>query len=274
MKKNTDLKHSKEQEKLTLQALKERLFTAASQKINQCQNHTKKSISQMLGPIEKGFKKAKLEQPPDTQYEGVDLSILPKYICYKAALIKEKSNLQFILFFTSMLFLFVFFKMGIDISSLHNRLRLKEYILAPGVVDFTTVSPQSVTDEYVENVVEDYALDFGNINANNVTKRFDILSSFMSRKQKLKFDIDSKDWIEQVKEENISQLFTIIEKEIQTDEIGNFKCKVMGRVDLYSDDSFLGNENLLIQMTLKLAPPRDGQRWKLEIQNFGWEQLK
>ena len=77
-----------------------------------------------------------------------------------------------------------------------------------------------------------------------------------------------------LKDKDILNNDSPVEKEIQTDEIGNFKCKVMGRVDLYSDDSFLGNENLLIQMTLKLAPPRDGQRWKLEIQNFGWEQLK
>ena len=255
-------------------SLKKRFFKTISQNSNKLQTQLKRKVAKMLGPIEKEYEKISFTQPSEDQFEGINLSILPKYICYKAVLAKEKANLQFILTFVSLFFLFLFIKMGINISNLHDRLRLKEYILAPGVVDFTTVSPQSVTDEYVQNVVEDYALDFGNINANNVRKRFNLLSSFMSRKQKLKFDIDSKDWIKQVEDENISQLFTIIEKEIRTDEKGNFQSKVIGRVDLYSDDSYLGNENLIIQMTLKLAPPKDGQRWKLEIQDFGWEQLK
>ena len=46
----------------------------------------------MIGPLEKGFNKATLEAPIKDSYEGVDLSILPKYVAYKAALLKEKND--------------------------------------------------------------------------------------------------------------------------------------------------------------------------------------
>ena len=46
--------------------------------------------SNMIGSMEKGIEAAQLTAPPVGTFEGVDLSIMPKYICFKAALLKEK----------------------------------------------------------------------------------------------------------------------------------------------------------------------------------------
>ena len=50
----------------------------------------------MIAPIEKASK-AKVETPPVGVYENVDLKVLPKYIAYKAALLKEKARFSFYL---------------------------------------------------------------------------------------------------------------------------------------------------------------------------------
>ena len=97
----------------------------------------------MIGPMEKGFQKATLEVPPQGSYEGVDLSVLPKYIAYKSALLREKMTLYYILTAILILFISHYLISRLEISSLHGKLREKEYILAPGVLDFTKASPSN-----------------------------------------------------------------------------------------------------------------------------------
>ena len=48
----------------------------------------------MIGSMEKGIKAAQVVTPPLGVYEGVDLSVMPKYLCFKAALLKEKLLLK------------------------------------------------------------------------------------------------------------------------------------------------------------------------------------
>ena len=65
---------------------------------------------------------------------------LPKYIAYRAALLREKLILSYLIAIISGLFVIHFTISRIEIASLYKQLRLKEYILAPGVLDFTTAT--------------------------------------------------------------------------------------------------------------------------------------
>ena len=88
----------------------------------------------MIGPIEKGFNKASIEAPPQGSYERVDLRVLPKYLCYKAALLREKMTLYYLLVAIIALFAVHYLVSRLEISHLHGQLREKEYILAPGLL--------------------------------------------------------------------------------------------------------------------------------------------
>ena len=228
----------------------------------------------MIGPMEKGFQQAQISTSPQGSYDGVDLRILPKYICYKAALLKEKMTLYYII--TVILFLFVshYLTARIEISNLHGRLREKEYILAPGVMDFTKASPQIVPDSYIHDASMDFISDLGNISAANIEEQYNSVKRFMSHDLKIRFDVDTSDWVEQVKTDNISQILKVTDMEVTSDLQGSYKVVVLGKVDFYSSHQYLGHEDQVIQMVLKLVPPETGKRWYLQITSLSWEKAE
>jgi hypothetical protein len=234
----------------------------------------KKFERSFIGPIEKGMEAAKLKTAPKSIYQGVDLRFLPKYISYKAALLKEKSTLQFVLITVILLHTVYYMTSRFEISKLHKNLREKEYILAPGVLDFNTASPQSVSSEYIENAVESFVQKLGNINPTNITKQYGQIQEYMDDRVKIKFQMEYENWIDQVMAEQISQIFTIKDKEIISNNNGDYRAKVFGRAEFYSNTSFLGHEDQVVEMSLKLIPPQTGKRWYLQIQSLNWSQLE
>jgi len=221
--------------------------------------------SSMIGPKEKGMEKGQIQTPPNGTYEGVDLRLLPRFISYKASLLKEKMTLKKVMAILLILFCFHYFGTRFEVASLHKKLREKEYILAPGVLDFTTASPQAVPDSYVNDAVTDFLSDLGNVSANNIDEQYNILKRFMSDKLKVTFEMETGDWVEQVKSEGISQILTVIEKEIKTDEEGNYRVIATARADFYASGQYLGHEDQVIEMALQLTSPKKGKRWYLQI---------
>jgi hypothetical protein len=128
--------------------------------------------SYFVGPMEKGFEAARLQAPPAHVIDGIDLRVLPKFICYKAALVREKVSLQFWLGLAVAAFAIVFIGSRWEVSRLMSKLREKEYILAPGVQDFISVAPQSVPDSHVHNAAMEFLQSFGNINPTNIDEQF------------------------------------------------------------------------------------------------------
>lgn len=224
----------------------------------------------MIGPKEKGIKGEQVESPPIGSYEGVDLKNLPKFICYKAALLKEKMTLKSVLAILAVLFSTHYCSTRMEVSGLHQKLREKEYILAPGVLDFTTASPQAVPDSYVNDAVTDFLSDLGNVSANNIDEQFNTLKRFMSDKLKVTFEMETSDWIEQVKTEGISQILTVINKEIKTDNDGNYQVTATARAEFYANQQYLGHEDQVIEMTMKLTPPQKSHRWYLQLTSLSW----
>lgn len=229
-----------------------------------------KAMPTMIGPKEKEIEGEQVKSPPQGIYQGIDLKMLPKYLCYKASLLKEKMALKTVIALLLSLFLCQYCTSRMEISSLHKKLREKEYILAPGVQDFTTASPQAVPDSYVDDAVNDFLSDLGNVSANNIDEQYNTLKRFMSDKLKVAFDMEAASWIEQVKSEGISQITTVIAKEIKTDNEGNYQVIATTRAEFYASQQYLGHEDQVVEMTLKLSPPEKGRRWYLEITGLTW----
>ena len=222
----------------------------------------------MIGSMEKGIEAAQVCSPPPGSYGGVDLKILPKYLCFKAALLKEKVLLQNIVLLIIGLFGVYFIVTRYEISNLYSKLREKEYILAPGVVDFTPASPQAVTDSYVESAVMSFLRTLGNINPVNIDEQYTELSSYMSHDLKVRFDMETREWIEMVKLENISEVLKVTDKEIVSDEKGNYKVVAITTRERYANSEYLGKTDEVIEMVLNLIPPRQGKKWFLQISSL------
>ncbi|HEX7676331.1 MAG TPA: hypothetical protein VF412_19305 [Bdellovibrio sp.] len=220
---------------------------------------------EMITAMEKGIEAAKVQAPPVGVYKGVDLRVLPKFICFKAALLKEKMTLQYVLAIHLAAFAATFACSRYEIHGLEKQLREKEYILAPGVIDFTPASPQTVSDSYVTDAAMSFISMLGNINSVNAVEQYKRLANFMSPDLGVQFAEESAEWLEAVKNENISETLTVTDREIISSGDGFYKVTALAQRQRYSNGENLGRADEVIEMTLKLVPPVQGKQWYLEI---------
>lgn len=226
----------------------------------------------MIGPKDKRFQKQSSD-PPKEEPTKETFRNLPKYIAYRAALLREKLILSYLVGIISSLFVVYFVISRVEISSLHKQLRVKEYILAPGVLDFTAATPQSVPDTYVHDAVSDFLASLGNINSSSIVEQYESLKRFMSPELKIQFTADAKEWIEQTKAEDLAQIFRIKEKTIVSDSQGSYQVTAFARAEFYANSRHLGYEDQVVEMTLKLVPPDRSKRWYLQITKLSWSKL-
>ena len=222
----------------------------------------------MIGAMEKGIQAAQVVTPPKGSYEGVDLSVLPKYISFRAALIKNQLTQQYIILVLAALLLVHFIATRVEIYSLYGKLRAKEYILAPGVQDFTPASAQSVPDSYVADAVTEYLGQLGNITAESIDEQYKLLSNSMSPQLQVKFMSEATDFKAKVKSENISELLTVNSKEIKTTGDGYYSLTALARRDTYVNNEYIGHVEEVVEMVLQLVPPKSGRRWFLQINSL------
>lgn len=226
----------------------------------------------MIGPKNKKFNKL-ASDPPKKATTREAFSALPKYIAYRAALLREKLILTYLVGIVSILFAAYFVISRIEIASLYKQLRVKEYILAPGVLDFTVATPQSVPDSYVRDAVNDFLATLGNINATNIKEQYESLKRFMSPELKIQFEADAREWIQQAKAEDLAQIFRINKKTIVANSEGYYAVTAFARADFYSNGQYLGHEDQVVELTLKLVPPDRSKRWYLQITSLSWSKL-
>ena len=226
----------------------------------------------MIGPKEKNIRRTQSKAPPSPK--GTEhFRNLPKYISYRAALLREKLIMSYLVAILSGLFVVYFVISRVEIASLYKQLRVKEYILAPGVLDFTTATPQSVPDSYVNDAVSDFLSTLGNINATNIGEQYESLKRFMSPELKIKFGNDAKEWIAQAKSEDLAQIFVIKKKKIKSNSQGYYNVTAFARADFYASGQYLGHEDQVVEMTLTLVPPDRSKRWYLQITSLSWSKL-
>lgn len=219
----------------------------------------------MLTAMDKGIEAAAVASPPIGVYQGVDLRILPKFVAFKAAMMKQKLTLQYILAIHLAAFAVHFGLSRYEIHGLEKKLREKEYILAPGVIDFTPASPQSVSDSYVVNASMSFLAMLGNVNAANIDEQYRRLASFMSPELRIQFEEEAREWRETVKYENISEILRITDREVVASGEGFYKMTALAQRERYSNGESLGRVDEMIEMTMKLVPPVQGKEWYLEI---------
>ncbi len=219
----------------------------------------------MLTAMDKGIEAAQASTPPTGVYQGVDLRILPKYVAFKAAMLKERLTLQYVLAIHLAAFAANFAVSRYEIHGLEKKLREKEYILAPGVIDFTTASPQSVSDTYVVNAAMSFLAMLGNINAANIDEQYRRLSSFMSPELRIQFEAEVTEWHDTIKVENISEILRVTDREVVATKEGTYKVTALATRERYSNSESLGHVDEMIEMTMRLVPPIQGREWYLEI---------
>ncbi|MGE3680304.1 MAG: TraE/TraK family type IV conjugative transfer system protein [Bdellovibrionales bacterium] len=215
--------------------------------------------------MDKGIEAAQVVTPPVGVYRGVDLRILPKFVAFKAAMLKQRLTLQYILAIHLAAFAMNFALSRYEIHGLEKKLREKEYILAPGVMDFTPASPQSVSDSYVVNAAMTFIGMLGNVNAANIDEQYKRLASFMSPELAIQFEEEAREWRETVKTENISEILRVTDREIAATDGGFYKVIVIAQRERYSNSESLGHVDEIIEMTMRLVPPVKGKEWFLEV---------
>jgi hypothetical protein len=228
-----------------------------------CVTEMTNAKSKIVGAIEKGFERARLSRVEIAT--NLDLSMVPNYVAYKAALIREKTMLQYICLGLAITLVVLFIASRVEVSHLETRLRVKEYILAPGVSDFIPVAPQSVPDAYVQHAVSDFVTTLGNTNPTNIEERFRQLSSVMSPALQVQFGAEAAEWVAKARAENISEMLTILDKRIEADSDGRYRVVVRTRTDSFVGSESIGYRNEVVEMGLRLVPPDVGRRWFLEI---------
>ena len=219
--------------------------------------------TKILGPIERGFARSRLAAAKSL--DSLKLDELPEHVSYRAALVREKLMMQHLSLILLFLLVAVFIQSRIEIGGLQERLRTKEFILAPGVTDYLPVSPGTVPDSYVQHAVSDFVDAIGNVNPTNIAERYSQIASVMSPALQVQFNSEGSEWIERVLADNISEITTIISKRIEVDPSGHYFATVKTRVETFIGSESIGVRGEVIEMGLKLVPPDLGKRWCLQM---------
>lgn len=222
----------------------------------------------MIGALEKGIEAAQVATPPQGSYEGVDLKVLPKYISFRAAMLHNRMTQQYIILLLSAFLVAHYVISRFEIHSLYGKLRAKEYILAPGVQDFTPASAQAVPDSYVNEAVMEYLGQIGNLTSGNIDEQYKLIAESMSPQLKVRFLAEASDFRAKVKAENISELLTVTEKEIRSTGDGYYQVTALARRDTYVNNEYIGHTDEAIEMVLQLVAPKAGRRWFLQINSL------
>lgn len=244
------------------------LFSVLRKLLFRLKNGWRERMKRMIGAMEKGIQAAQVVTPPKGNYDGIDLTVLPKYISFRAALMKNQLTQQYMILVLAVLLIVQFLASRMEIYSLYGKLRAKEYILAPGVQDFTPASAQSVPDSYISDAVSEYLGQLGNITAGSVDEHYKLLANSMSPQLQVKFMSEAADFKAKVKSENISELLTVNTKEIKTTGDGYYLVTAIARRDTYINNDYIGHIDEVIEMVLQLVPPKSGRRWFLQINSL------
>jgi hypothetical protein len=202
----------------------------------------------------------------------VDLSVLPKYISFRAALLHNKLTHQYLNLILAGLLVTIYAIDRREISWLNAKLREKEYILAPGVQDFTPASPQTVTEEYVDNAVTDFINKLGNVNAGNIDEQYGLLAKLMSPQLKIKFEAEAAGFREQVKNDAISELLSVTQKEITPSGDGFYRVVALSRRERFMNNEYVGHTDEVIEMILQLVAPKRDRAWYIQINTLSREE--
>ncbi len=223
----------------------------------------------MLKAIDKGVEAAEMSRPPAGVYGNVDLRAIPKFVSYRAALLREKHGLHFILGLVVFLWTSTFLIQSNRIDYWQSKFREKEFILVPStIVGHTPAVPQTVPKSYVENAVSFFIELLGNTTPSNIQEHYERFSNYMSPELRTQFLAETVNWRETARTENIYEQVEITQNERLGDGKGGFDVTVALRRDRRVGGDFMGSSPEIIKMRLQLVPPQGEKEWIFEIKEF------
>lgn len=190
---------------------------------------------------------------------------LPKYLNLRAALLHEKLTWKQISLFLGFLLVTLVGLGQIQAISLQKQLRTKEYILAPGIQNFSKAVPGQVPDEYLQDYVSDMISQLGNIHHTSIAKQYEKFVNGMSQALAVQFQVESASWISKVIEQEITEVTQIFNIEIETKDNLTFIATANTQTDTYSRHEHLGYRPEVIQLGFKLLPPEPNKHWSIEL---------
>lgn len=211
----------------------------------------------MIGIKQKGIEGVKVMTP---DLKNINFEKLPRYISYKSALLKQKIALEYFLIAVVIILGSAYLSERSNNASLVAKLREKEYIVLP---DFITVSPQSVSEEVINLAISDFISHLGNVNALDIEDNFIHIKKMMTPELRKEFDLQSAEVIEKFKTENITEKLSCPKKELLSAN-GVYQVTAFCKKETYANYEFIGSQEEVIQIKLKLIPPNKVKRWVLE----------
>jgi len=240
----------------------QQLIVSIRKGIDDINNKSKEVFSNMIDAINKGIEKAKVEVPAVGKYEGVDLSKLPSFICYKSVLLKEKLLWQNVSVILLCVLSLLYVVNRNQINKLTKQYREKEYIVLP---DHIPVSPHTISDSYVKDAVDTFLSLLGNINSKDIEKQYEKLSSNMSLDLKRRFEEQTYEWKEYVTAENITEILKCGKQEIYSNDKGQYEVTALCKKETYVNHEYIGAVDEVVEMKLAAVAPNKKKRWVVNI---------
>lgn len=223
----------------------------------------------MLRAVDKGVKAAEMTRPPAGVFGEVDLRVIPKYVSYRAALLREKHGLHVILGIAVFLWVSTFLVQSNRIDYWQTKFREKEFILVPStIVGHTPAVPQTVPKSYVGNAINYFVELVGNTTPSNIQEHYERFSNYLSQDLKARFLAETVTWRETARSENIYEQVDIVQKDWIEDGKGSYDATVVIRRDRRVNGDFMGSSQETIKMKLQLVPPQGEKEWIFEIKEF------
>jgi hypothetical protein len=150
------------------------------------------------------------------------------------------------------------------IKSLEIKLREKEYILAPGVVDFARVKAQLIPKVYVEEFAKTLAKTLGSFSARDIESQYRDLEKYLAVDFRIKFREETKKTLKEISTNDVSELFSpngieVIEKN------DVFIATVKGTLIRFVSGLKVFEGAHVMEFSLKGVSPHESSPWALIV---------
>lgn len=150
------------------------------------------------------------------------------------------------------------------IKNLEYKLREKEYILAPGVVDFARVKAQLIPKTYVEEFAKTLAKTLGSFSARDVENQYKDLEKYLDAPFRIKFREETKRILKEISNNDVSELFSPHQIEV-TEKNDVFIATVKGTLIRFISGLKVYEGAHVMEFSLKGVSPHESAPWALIV---------
>ena len=115
----------------------------------------------------------------------------------------------------------------VAITNLEQKLREKEYILAPGVTDFAKVVPGVIAPQYVREFATSIATTLGSFSAKDVERKYQEVEKYLASDFRITFREKTKKDLALFATNDVAETFSVTSCDVREAE-GGFTATVFG----------------------------------------------